>query len=195
MEVKIGEDAGATEESKYVPMGTFSILVAGGQKGYLKSTGFGTCIGVAMHNATQNAGVLAHFMSHQAIRASFERIAQELNALGISSKGRNWDVVIFAGGGAAKNASSSDAIGKLGLDFASKGSVATSSIGTRLKDLELDLASHAAKKVEVLKNGVESCSLDVVNGVLHLSNETFLMHKNSLAAISGKNTPLLYDTK
>jgi len=195
MEVKIGADAGATEDSKYVPMGTFSIVVADGQKRYLKSTGFGTCVGVAMHNAGQKAGVVAHFMSHQAIRSSFESIAKELNALGISSKGRNWDVVIFAGSGAAKNASSSSAIGKFGLDFASKTSGATSSIGTRLKDLELDVSSHAAKWVEVLKYGVESCSLDVVDGVLHLSNATFLMHENRLAAVSFKNTPLLYDKK
>ena len=73
--------------------------------------------------------------------------------------------------------------------------LATSSIGTRLKDLELDVSSHAAKCVEVLKDGVESCSLDVVDGVLHLSNATFLMHENRLAAVSFKNTPLLYDKK
>lgn len=195
MKIVRSPDAGSKEDSKFVPMGTFSILKATDSgKRYLKSTGFGTCIGVAMYNATEKAGVLAHFMSHQGIGASLTKIAGELKALETSSKGRNWDVVVFAGGGAAKNISSTGAFAQ-NLDFASKGTSATSGIESRLKKLELTLTDRDAAGVEVLKDAVESCSLDVAEGVLYLSQVSFLMHKNTKAAISASNSPLEYDVK
>ena len=71
----------------------------------------------------------------------------------------------------------------------------SSSIGSRLDAIELDLTDHDASHVEVLKQGVETCSLDVEQGVLHLSNATVLMHKNTAAILSGANTALVYDTQ
>jgi hypothetical protein len=197
MTVQFG-NPGSVEESKFVPMGAFGILRKNVHtRRYLKSTSFASCIGVAIYIVEQHAGVLAHFMSHNSIRKSMTAIGRELNNLQISSKGRNWDAMIFAGGQFSKAKSKSKSTFSGGLDIAVREESLTTAL-QRLQEIKKDLEGFGATAA-IYKDGdegFESCALDVESGVLSLSNEDVAgKHKNSQAAVCDQNAALLLDTK
>lgn len=114
-----GYDTGSAAETNFVNMGCFGTSVVGPGKRYLKSTGFGSCIGVVFHlsrdagvggaGATVQAGLLAHFMSDNAIEASYPSFLQRLRYLEASMvpgpsllgmggiPGADWTACIFHG--------------------------------------------------------------------------------------------------
>ena len=94
---KYGINEGDVNVTNYVPMGTFTICTKDHVRRYLKSSGFGPCIGLALHSEEFKAGVLAHFMSKNGVQHTMERISAELRLRNISSKQRNWTGVVFLG--------------------------------------------------------------------------------------------------
>jgi hypothetical protein len=95
---KYGKNEGGPEVTNFAPMGTFSICTPGHKRRYLKSSGFGPCIGLVLHSKESKAGVLAHFMSKNGVPNSLERIGTELELLNLSPKIYDWDAVVFLGG-------------------------------------------------------------------------------------------------
>ncbi len=112
-----GNDVGSAGETNFVNMGCFGVGAVGRGSRYLKSTGFGSCLGMVLHlsrdggvGATVRAGLLAHFMSDNNIAGSYPGFLQRLrhlegamvpgpSLLGMGGiPGDDWTACIFHGG-------------------------------------------------------------------------------------------------
>ncbi len=180
------------ENLKFVPMGAFGILKNGSnERRYLVSNGFGPCIGVALYNAAEQSGILAHFMSKNDVGSSFKAVIKKLD---VAKLGKDWDAVIFAG----SQADASGASGKstmsgpldLAVNLSSKHNVneRIGSMESALKDLEATYQTQSG--------GFETCAIDLDGGILWLwSGNTPGGHNSALALLAEEGAALLYDDK
>lgn len=217
--IENGAKTGKMTESNFIPMGTFGLLIRGThQRKYLQSSGFGPCIGLVMHSRSQNAAVLAHFMSKNAVLDSITAIGSQLESFQLSIKNRNWDFAVFLGGQAKTvkkkvAVTTSSAI----LDFSSKSklkedwdtnpgratvdggmdvAIRASSLGNA-EERALEIKRHfesMSVPVTYIETGFESCEFALETGVLQLFNETIFGTNNQAALTRGGGKALLFDS-
>jgi hypothetical protein len=210
--VENGKKQGITSNSNFIPMGTFGLLIGGKhERKFLQSSGFGSCIGLVMHNKLQNTAVLAHFMSNNGVLDSIMAISLQLEAFDISIKNRNWSFVVFLGGQAKavkkkESVTTSSALVDIPTKKVSSGPSTVQGgidIAINLTSLEnaekraVEIRDHfqsMSAEIQYIETGWESCDFSLETGVLQLFSATIFGRNNDTAAKQKKGKALLFDS-
>ncbi len=219
--IEHGKKQGTNLTSNFIPMGMFGLLVdPPHQRGYLQSSGFGPCIGLAMHNPDKKAAVLAHFMSKNAVKESIEAIGSQLETFQMSIKDANWSGAVFLGGQA-----------KMAPKVIAKTTTVSAMLDIPRKSKQMELPSEIKKyhstsngpmdvaigtgsqnnaaeraleikqyfttigvTVTYIETGYESCDLGLESGILQLFDTPIFGTNNESVLKAGEKKPLQFST-